>query len=62
MWQKLTEKLAAIKEFHLYQLIFGFSLLTVRKLAIFVLSRVRVSGAGPHLPTQEYIEYPPEIF
>ena len=26
---------------------------------IFVLNRVRVCGAGPHLPTQGYIEYPP---
>ena len=27
--------------------------------AIFVLNRVRVWGAGPHLPIQGYIEYPP---
>ena len=31
----------------------------VGKSAIFVLNRVRVWGAAPHLPTQEYIEYPP---
>ena len=31
----------------------------VGKSAIFVLNRVRVRGAGPHLPTQGYIEYPP---
>ena len=31
----------------------------VRKSAIFVLNRVRVCGAEPHLPTQGYIEYPP---
>ena len=31
----------------------------VGKSAIFVLNRVRVWGAGPHLPTQGYIEYPP---
>lgn len=31
----------------------------VGKLAIFVLIRVRVWGAGPHLPTPGYIEYPP---
>ena len=29
------------------------------KSSIFVLNRVRVWGAGPHLPTQGYIEYPP---
>ena len=29
------------------------------KSAIFVLNRVRVLGAEPHLPTQGYIEYPP---
>ena len=28
-------------------------------LSIFVLNWVRVWGAGPHLPTQGYIEYPP---
>ena len=33
----------------------------VGKSAIFVLNRVRVWGAGPHLPTQGYIEYPPPI-
>ena len=31
----------------------------VGKSAIFVLNRVRVWGAEPHLPTQGYIEYPP---
>ena len=31
----------------------------VGKSAIFVLNRVRVCGAEPHLPTQGYIEYPP---
>ena len=31
----------------------------VRKSPIFVLNRVRVCGAGPLLPTQGYIEYPP---
>ena len=31
----------------------------VGKSAIFVLNRVRVWGAAPHLPTQRYIEYPP---
>ena len=31
----------------------------VGKSAIFVLNRVRVWGAAPHLPTQGYIEYPP---
>ena len=31
----------------------------VGKSAIFVLNRVRVWGATPHLPTQGYIEYPP---
>ena len=32
----------------------------VRKSAIFVLNRVRYGGpAGPHLPTQGYIEYHP---
>ena len=30
------------------------------KSAIFVFNRVRVWGAEPHLPTQGYIEYPPE--
>ena len=29
------------------------------KSAVFVLNRVRVLGAEPHLPTQGYIEYPP---
>ena len=29
---------------------------------IFVLNRVRVSGAGPHLPTQGYIQYLPRGF
>ena len=29
------------------------------KSAIFVLNRVRVLGAGPHLPIQGYIKYPP---
>ena len=29
------------------------------KSVIFVLNRVRVGGAGPYLPTQGYIEYPP---
>ena len=28
------------------------------KSAVFVLNRVRVLGAEPHLPTQGYIEYP----
>ena len=32
----------------------------VGKSTIFVLNRVRVWGAGPHLPTQGYIEYPIE--
>ena len=31
----------------------------VGKSVIFVLNRVTVWGAGPHLPTQGYIEYPP---
>ena len=31
----------------------------VGKSAIFVLNRVRVWGAAPHLPTQGYIELPP---
>jgi len=31
----------------------------VGKSATFVLNRVRVWGAEPHLPTQGYIEYPP---
>ena len=31
----------------------------VGKSAIFVLNRVRVRGAGPHLPTQGYNERPP---
>ena len=31
----------------------------VGKSAIFVLNRVRVWGAAPHLPTQGYIKYPP---
>ena len=31
----------------------------VGKSAIFVLNRVRVWGAAPHLPSQGYIEYPP---
>ena len=31
----------------------------VRKSAIFVLNRVRVREARPHLPTQGYVEYPP---
>ena len=31
----------------------------VGKSAIFVLNRVRVLGAGPHLPSQGYIEYLP---
>ena len=31
----------------------------VGKSAIFVLNRVRVWGAAPHLPNQGYIEYPP---
>ena len=31
----------------------------VGKSAIFVLNRVRVLGAAPHLHTQGYIEYPP---
>ena len=31
----------------------------VGKSAIFVLNRVRVWGAGPHLPTKRYIEYLP---
>ena len=26
-----------------------------------VLNRVRIRGAGPHLPTQGYIEYPPPL-
>ena len=30
------------------------------KSAIFVLNRVRVLGAGPHLPIQGYIKYPPK--
>ena len=39
---------------------FGLNVLNrVGKSAIFVLNRVRVWGAGPHLPTQGYIEYPP---
>ena len=29
------------------------------KSAFFVLTRVRVLGAGPHLPIQGYIKYPP---
>ena len=33
----------------------------VGKSAIFVLNRVRVRGAGPHLPTQGYIEYFPPV-
>ena len=33
----------------------------VGKSAIFVLNRVRVWGAAPHLPTQGYIEYPPRV-
>ena len=32
----------------------------VGKSEIFVLNRVRVWGAEPHLPTQGYIEYPPK--
>ena len=31
----------------------------VGKSAIFVLNRVREGGAGPHLATQGYIEFPP---
>ena len=31
----------------------------VGKSAIFVLNKVKVIGAGPNLPTQGYIEYPP---
>ena len=31
----------------------------VGKSAIFVLNRIRIWGAAPHLPTQGYIEYPP---
>ena len=31
----------------------------IGKSAIFVLNRVRVRGAAPHLPTQGYIEYLP---
>ena len=34
----------------------------VGKSAIFVLNRVRVWGAAPHLPNQGYIEYPPGMF
>ena len=30
------------------------------KSAIFVLNKVKVLGAGPQLPTQGYIEYPPD--
>ena len=33
----------------------------VGKSAIFVLNRIRIWGAAPHLPTQGYIEYPPGI-
>ena len=33
----------------------------VGKSAIFVLNRVRLWGAAPHLPTQGYVEYPPGI-
>ena len=36
----------------------NFVLNRVGKSAIFVLNRVRVWGAEPHLPTQGYIEYP----
>ena len=39
-----------------------FVLIRVSILSFFVLNRVlkvRASGAGPHLPTQGYIEYPP---
>ena len=57
--------------FGLTLLIFGLNVLNrvlenrnsvlnrVGKSAIFVLNRVRVWGAAPHLPTQGYIEYPP---
>ena len=39
---------------------FGLNVLNrVEKSAIFVLNRVRVWGAVPHLPSQGYIEYPP---
>ena len=34
----------------------------VGKSAIFVLNRIRVRGAAPHLPTQGYIEYPPGFY
>ena len=33
----------------------------VGKSEIFVLNRVRIWGAAPHLPTQGYIEYPPGV-
>ena len=39
---------------------FGLNVLNrVGKSVIFILNRVRVWGAGPHLPTQGYIKYPP---
>ena len=33
----------------------------IGKSAIFVLNRVREGGAGPHLPTQGYIEFAEEM-
>ena len=54
-----TEKLAAIKEFHLYQLIFGFSLLTVGKLAIFVLTGSGYEGPGRTSPPKDISNTPP---
>ena len=38
---------------------YSFGLNVLKNRTIFVLNRVRVWGAGPHLPTQGYIEYPP---